>query len=263
MEILRSYLAKIKDEGLEKNGKESAEPVERPVKADIDDYQFPGNTGQGRGCFGGESLVETTTGEKYISDLELGDKIRTSQGQITYFTKFLGWMDRSSSKEVRMLKIQTSDGASVTLTGSHIMFSNSTPMYASQLQPGDTLRYWNGSYMKESEIIEISRKYSSPWAPLTSEGTLLVDGLLASCYASYPHELADLALAPVKLLPGFLLDDEKTQHIDGTRTFIKMMKQVGDMFGARQVIKVNQERRLDLPFNSMLADIIIPRTTEL
>ena len=72
------------------------------------------------------------------------------------------------------------------------------------------------------------------WAPLTKEGTLLVDGFLASCYALYPHELSDRAMSSVKLEPQVLLENEDSQHEDGTRSIIKIIKQLGDRAGLRR-----------------------------
>ena len=72
------------------------------------------------------------------------------------------------------------------------------------------------------------------WAPLTMEGTLLVDGLLASCYASFPHALSELAYAPVKMFPRILLDDEESVKIDGCREVVKLAKKMGTAMGLRQ-----------------------------
>ena len=78
------------------------------------------------------------------------------------------------------------------------------------------------------------------WAPLTMEGTLLVDGLLASCYASFPHDLVDLALAPVKMFPRMLLDDEESVKVDGCREVVILYKKLATAMGLRQR---NQEEK--------------------
>ena len=66
------------------------------------------------------------------------------------------------------------------------------------------------------------------------EGTLLVDGLLASCYASFPHAMSDLALAPVKMFPRMLLDDKESVKLDGCREVVKLTKKVVTAMGLRQ-----------------------------
>ena len=37
--------------------------------------------------------------------------------------------------------------------------------------------------------------------PLTMEGNIIVDGVLASCYASFDHDLAHIAMAPMQWIP--------------------------------------------------------------
>ena len=70
----------------------------------------------------------------------------------------------------------------------------------------------------EEKVMAVERKLESGfWAPLTKEGTILVDGFLVSCYASFPHLPAQIAFAPVKMFPRQLLDDESSQHKDGVR----------------------------------------------
>ena len=40
--------------------------------------------------------------------------------------------------------------------------------------------------------------------PLTKEGNIVVDGVLASCYASFDHGLAHLAMTPIQWFPKIL-----------------------------------------------------------
>ena len=42
------------------------------------------------------------------------------------------------------------------------------------------------------------------YVPLTMEGTVLVDGVLASCYASFDHHLAHIAMTPIRWFPGVM-----------------------------------------------------------
>ena len=67
-------------------------------------------------------------------------------------------------------------------------------IYAGDLQKGDKLvKSKSDKLMEEEEVVNIETVMeSSFWAPLTKEGTLLVDGFLASSYASYPHQASEM-----------------------------------------------------------------------
>ena len=70
-------------------------------------------------------------------------------------------------------------------------------LYAGQLAVGDQLVQLKdgGSedIVQAVEILLIKEVWDSGyWAPLTSSGTLLVDGFLASCYASFPHDFSQV-----------------------------------------------------------------------
>ena len=93
-----------------------------------------------------------------------------------------------------MLKIFTSDDSpALTLSASHGVFTSNSTKYAGDLVPGDTLLHWNGVEMKEKEIVEIGTSLESGyWAPMTRDGTLLVNGFLMSCYASFQHQVRQI-----------------------------------------------------------------------
>ena len=42
------------------------------------------------------------------------------------------------------------------------------------------------------------------YVPLTTEGNIVVDGVLASCYSSAPHELSHIGMTPIKLFPDMI-----------------------------------------------------------
>merc|ERR1711936_1480284 len=96
-------------------------------------------------CFSGSSSVQTPGGQISIKSLTLNDSILTFvPGQGPIFTKFLGWLDRSSSAPNKFLKISTSNSGLITLSGSHVIFRSSNSgalesVYASQLVVGDKL----------------------------------------------------------------------------------------------------------------------------
>ena len=42
------------------------------------------------------------------------------------------------------------------------------------------------------------------YVPLTDEGNIVVDGILSSCYASFDHDLAHIAMTPMKWFPELI-----------------------------------------------------------
>ena len=39
------------------------------------------------------------------------------------------------------------------------------------------------------------------YAPMTSDGNIVVDGVLASCYGSFDHDLAHISMMPIQCFP--------------------------------------------------------------
>ena len=72
----------------------------------------------------------------------------------------------------------------------------------------------------------------------------------SSCYASFPHAVSDLALAPVKMFPRMLLDDQESLMVDGKREVVKLMKKMGTAIGLQ---KRNREEKEDP--KSILVDV--------
>ena len=70
------------------------------------------------------------------------------------------------------------------------------------------------------------------YVPMTSEGNIMVDGVLASCYASFDHDLAHLALTPIQWFPTL------TEWIFGHQNGIQGFVNIAKIFGRYVVPKV-------------------------
>ena len=61
-------------------------------------------------------------------------------------------------------------------------------------------------------LLSITICVSGAYVPLTEHGTIIVDGIYASCYASFNHWLANFFMAPLRLWPSLFgsahVDDE-------------------------------------------------------
>ena len=60
---------------------------------------------------------------------------------------------------------------------------------------------------------------SGAYTPVTVEGNIMVDRVLASCYAFADHDLAHLAMTPIHLFPNIIEmifgnDNESPAYVD-------------------------------------------------
>jgi len=173
-------------------------------------------------------------GEKLMKDLEIGEEIMSDdEGGVT---KFVGWLQKESEGEADYLQITTTGGDQLTMTGSHIVFyfhrNISTSIFARNLVPGDVLvgKHGKGKIIHKIESVTMTGSLS----PLTQSGTIMANNIYSSCYSSFPHQLAHLAMAPARLFPGLFLDNEDTLHQDGLRTYVATMKWIGRALGLGQ-----------------------------
>ena len=52
--------------------------------------------------------------------------------------------------------------------------------------------------------IEITRLWLGAFTPVTMDGKIIVDGILASCYAFYDHEIAHIGITPMRWFPWLI-----------------------------------------------------------
>ena len=82
-------------------------------------------------------------------------------------------------------------------------------------------------------------------APLTQSGKIMSNNITASCCqyfiyllytkgwqrifsdASIPHAWSEIGFLPVKMFPELLLDNQESQSVEGTRTYVRFIKWFG------------------------------------
>ncbi|KAM4534219.1 sonic hedgehog protein [Odontesthes bonariensis] len=202
------------------------------------------------GCFPGSSTVTLQDGtKKAVKDLRTGDRVLAADehGNPTY-TDFIMFLDRDSTTRRIFYVIETESGQTVTLTAAHLVFighDNSTEeraeprmsaVFASQVQPGQKVFVFDA---ERSLLVPVSVKriykqnHEGSFAPVTAQGTVVVDQVLASCYAVIEdHDLAHWALAPVRLahwVSSFLFssEPEASAQNDGVHWYSKILYQLG------------------------------------
>jgi len=193
------------------------------------------------GCLADSSMVETHNEIKQVSALQLGDNVFTlnPENNQREVTEFLGWTVRDSTGKSEFLVIHTDHGANITLTDSHNMFYYTDQQTiasrpAREMTTGDVILQWTGERTDLVKIVKIEKTVeTSVWSPLTSSGTLLVNNVLVSCHASYPHWVGQLPLSLLKSWSTLLLDDTQSQYEDGERWIVRIIKWIANVLQLR------------------------------
>jgi len=148
-----------------------------------DDSLFPILDSDGGRCLSPDAtaLVETK-GKVSMKDVTVGDKVMTASGEYkTVFTISHSHPDRLTS----FVRVQTEMGENpLELTPLHMVFlqGETTPKPAKDVKIGDVVQTLYHGPQKVTNITVVTR--NGFYNPVTMDGTIVVDGVIASTYAS-------------------------------------------------------------------------------
>lgn len=173
------------------------------------------------GCFPGDSVVTTDLGEKKLMrDLRVGDSVLAlSADGMLRPSRVLLFLDRSETARTAYVTLVTDAGRSITATPTHLVLRwekpersqirHANPVFAKRVRVNDTLLTVIGDggaggrlRLRTERVVRVVRaERTGLYAPLTVDGTVVVDDVVASCYAVLDsHWLAHLAFLPVRAL---------------------------------------------------------------
>ena len=173
------------------------------------------------GCFPGTSTVSLEGGQTTTMDrLSIGDRVEAldHKGALV-FSEIIAFLHRTPDELMLFLELELDEGAKITLTEDHMIYATSSktsgdvqlasvlgnPYFAGHVRLGDTLYRNNGTSFQKSKVNRISQAvHTGVYAPLTREGTIVVDSMAASCYASFAsHSIAQASMTPLRLAYSF------------------------------------------------------------
>ncbi|CAK9808572.1 Tiggy-winkle hedgehog protein, partial [Anthophora quadrimaculata] len=185
------------------------------------------------GCFPGRSLVRTEDGStKRLDQVQLGERIAAldSHGDIVY-SEVIAFLDRSLTERRQFVQLTTESGRVLTLTPAHLVpVEGRSSVFAGRVQPGDKILVRDPAdenkvehRLRWDKVIDNRLVLEEGiYAPLTTEGTVLIDDVVASCYAFVDsQELAHFAFLPYRMWSNVksfferrLLGTEDTRYQD-------------------------------------------------
>lgn len=202
------------------------------------------------GCFPGEASVTLEGGRtKTISDLQPGERVLalagdaggSSAGELVY-SQVLAFLDRDPGSWKLFYTLHTRAGPRLMLTAAHLLFvAEGNCSEGTEPAPG-TLKTVYASHARAGQCVLVSRGHDKgrlsritrvtlrgargAFAPLTQQGTLVVDGVAASCYAVVEHHsLAHWAFLPLRLLHRWT--GAGGSHGDGIHWYSQLLHRLG------------------------------------
>ena len=188
-------------------------------------------------CFPSSATVLTSNGSKSMRDLDTGEKVLClSQNGSPIFSEVITFIHHEPNQRGKYLTISTKRGTSITLSPNHLTFIASSkpghplktqPILAANVKPGHYLVSWSAELHRPVLTVVTSvctTVEQGVYAPLTRCGVLLVDGIMASCYANTEkHSLAHCAFAPLRMYTSLRIKQHERRPKHGIHQYAKFL----------------------------------------
>uniref|UniRef100_A0A5S6QH08 Hint domain-containing protein n=1 Tax=Trichuris muris TaxID=70415 RepID=A0A5S6QH08_TRIMR len=189
--------------------------------AQPDTYAYEDGGGGGARCFPADALVDTDLGpmtmEQLIANGQAKVLARDQQQRLVY-SPVKSWIHANKKQYAEYVSVATETGHRLLLTGLHLIYEtdcNGGPaksVMAKELAKGNCLHVQDeNGQLREARIVELTKTHKRGfYSPITGEGNLIVNGVLASCFSTIGDEgLVRLAFqyiswaqqVAIKLLP--------------------------------------------------------------
>ncbi|CAF5170878.1 unnamed protein product, partial [Rotaria magnacalcarata] len=185
-------------------------------------------------CFPSDATVDLiNVGKVKLSALKVGDQVRVidDQNQIIY-SPIISFLHRELDEEASYKRIRTKT-AVIELSDRHLINQrNNGFVWAESLEKGDEILVLSAKssnktiWEKIIEITEVDKQ--GLMAPLTEQGTIIVNNVHVSCYALVrSHTLGHIALTPYRWYVrvfGLPSDNNTTPILGYANTLLQFFK---------------------------------------
>ena len=149
-------------------------------------------------CFSGSSQVTLADGTfKHLSDIQIGDKVLVNKHNAYEPISAFIHAKQQGLFDFLAIKVQShmsNLSSTLFVSANHLIFDfdSGEVRFAGKFHVGDRLQFIEQNEIVPGEIISIEMtKQQGYYAPLTPSGTIVVNGVVASNYATVSnHELA-------------------------------------------------------------------------
>lgn len=141
--------------------------------------------------------------------MQIGEKVLSvnSDGE-TIFSEVLMFLDRVTNETREFVQIKTKSGAKLRVTPAHLLpvwkpqQHETKYLYADQVEEGDFLLVNVNNNLEPQSVTEVRAVLARGFiAPLTREGTVVVNSIAASCYALVNSQsLAHISFMPFRTI---------------------------------------------------------------
>lgn len=126
------------------------------------------------------------------------------------FSEVITFLDRDEKKKREFVRIETNDGAALTVTPAHLVLvwkqqqQQTKYIFADRIEEGDhvLVHTADSDALVPRKVIRITTElHTGFYAPLTYEGTIVVNNITASCYALVEsHAAAHASFMPIRAM---------------------------------------------------------------
>lgn len=195
-----------------------------------------------RACFPSSALVQLRDGRKISIDaLNIGDEVLCEEGQYSHVVMFT---HASNITNHSFITLHTLRGYKLSLSAGHLLPTNKAIKRADAVQFGDVVTDYDG---QADAVYRIEHTYAQGlYNPQTLAGTIVVDGVVTSCYTSeIAHGAAHAMLAPFRVtFASTRLTPPRTMcaHgcpflLDSWRSFsLKLPRGLDTLFGGSSIL---------------------------